>query len=456
MANELLDKGIKAAKSKDMPFAILYQGKNGSIGIATDENTAKKHCTEGNKNPKVPGSPMTGIVKWDKLSSEYKFETVDAGPSMETAMKAILERELERKVGFSCVLPPNNGTQQKPTTQQPQGNNSNGTGNAPPKIDPRMQRRLDEEQKKFEQRLGYSTEEQLNQKLSQIKAANAPIDKKKLAYDKLMSDITTETNKLKAETKLEDDQKEKIASRLRNAMQRASAQRNEEENASTIASGQQKAEQVSKEYDTSKESREQFQRDSIERRKQKSEGSKAVVNRAGQIAKPEENLATQFSTEKLTELVKGTEHDKSELQGVIDAAVAFQTADQNLREGKGTYAVFNKALNDVRQAADDYKKTHEKPSSSTGKALESQRRNPEERDRSATRRLGQARRNPQVGRCRVHVGEARQSHRQHGSHPRRPEKISLCRDRNQGLYRQDHQGSAREAGHQGRRDVQQA
>ena len=66
MANELLDKGIKAAKSKDMPFAILYQGKNGSIGIATDENTAKKHCTEGNKNPKVPGSPMTGIVKWDK------------------------------------------------------------------------------------------------------------------------------------------------------------------------------------------------------------------------------------------------------------------------------------------------------------------------------------------------------------------------------------------------------
>lgn len=371
MANVLLDKGIKAAKSKEMAFAIVFQGKNGSIGIANDESAAKKQCTEGNKE-KVPGSPKTGICKWSTEASEYIFEIPEASPTMSTAIKAILERELERKVSFSCLPPSpvqNNSPLPNAPQQQQPGNVGNGNGNAPLKLDPRMQRKLDEEQKKFEQRLGYTTGEQWNQKLSQIKAAKVPFENKKKAYDKLMSDIVTENNKVKAETQLEDEAKGKIASRLRNALQRVSAARNEEENAQSIGEREQKAEQVSKEYDTGKETRAKFQNDLIERRKQRSEGNKAVSNRAQQIANPEENFAQQFDIATLQELAKGTESEKSELQGVLAAAATFQQVNAKLRkEGKGTYADFNQALNNVRQAAENYKKTHEKPSSSVGKA----------------------------------------------------------------------------------------
>jgi hypothetical protein len=375
MPNELLDKGIKAAKSKDMAFAIVFQGKNGSLGIANDEPTAKKQCTEGNKEPKVPGSPKTGTCKWNSVASEYLFETPEASPTMGTALKAILERDLGRKVAFSCLPPApvqNNGPlpntpQQQPLTQ-PRGDDSNGNGNAPPQIDPRMQRKLDEEQKKFEGRLGYSTEEQLNQKLAQIKNAKVPFENKKKAYDKLMSDIVTESNKAKAETKLDDDAKDKIQSRLRNALQRVSAARNEEENAQSIGKDQQKAQQIADDYDTGKQAREKFQTDAIDRREKKAEGNKAVSNRAQQIANPQENLAEQFDVTKLQELAKDSDYNKSELKGVLDAAAAFQQVDEKLRtEGKGTYADFNQALNNVRQAAENYKNTHQKPGSSVGK-----------------------------------------------------------------------------------------
>ena len=321
-----------------------------------------------------------------------------------------------------------------------------------------MQCRLDEEQKKFEQRLGYSTEEQLNQKLSQIKAAKVPIDKKKLAYDKLMSDITTESNKLKAETKLEDDQKEKIASRLRNAMQLVSAACNEEENASIDRQRATKGSSKSPRSTTpARKPREQFQRDSIERRETEigREQGSCEPCRSRSPSQRKTSLHN-FRHRKLKNWPRAPSYKKSELQGVLDAAVAFQTADQNLRtEGKGTYADFNKALNNVRQAAEDYKKTHEKPSSSAGKvrlkASEEILKNATEVQRVVSAKHEEIRKLADAVFTLAKQDKATAT----WFHPRRPEKISLCRDRNQGLYRQDHQGGARRWP-KGRRDVQQA
>ncbi|HEX4000200.1 MAG TPA: hypothetical protein VHX65_16725 [Pirellulales bacterium] len=167
---ELLDKNIKAAKTKDMAFAIIFQGKNAAIGVGMDETAAKKIANDSAQKQKISGSAKTGVCRWDKLASRYQFEIAEASPTMETALKLGFERDLKRKVALDCVPPTPVVNDPLPKTPPEQDGNGNGNGNSSSieeQINPRMRRKMEFEQQEFDKR-----------NPPPVKPVKSPMDKK--------------------------------------------------------------------------------------------------------------------------------------------------------------------------------------------------------------------------------------------------------------------------------------
>jgi hypothetical protein len=259
--DEKLDKGIKAAKSKDMAFAIVIKGSDGAVGIANDESAAKKLATDAGKALGISGpSPSTGIVRWDSGESKYKFESADADTKMSQVLKAVLERDLGRKVAFTCLPPTPTNQSPLPIPQSgngqsvnPQAVNPRTTGAQatidPKTLDPEMQNRLAAEQKKYVERT-YPGREVWDRKIATVESM--PAEKQDAGYAIVGKQILQTINKLKSDDSVDPQTADAKHSMLTTLYQEVSQARNQAQRGPELAAAENKAQKPIETYDENK------------------------------------------------------------------------------------------------------------------------------------------------------------------------------------------------------------
>ena len=259
--DEKLDKGIKAAKSKEMSFAIVIKGSDGAVGIANDEAAAKKMAVDSGKAIGISGpSPSTGIVKWDAAGSQYQFESPDADNKMAQVMKTVLLRDLGRKVGFTCLPPtptdqsklqiPKNGDGQSvnPQATNPQAVDPQ-TAIDPSKLDPEMQNRLAAEQKKYVERM-YPGREVWDKKIATVESM--PAEKQDAGYEIIGKQVLQTISKLKADTSVDPQTADAKHTVLTTVYQEVSQARNQAQRGAELAAAENKVQKPIETYEQNK------------------------------------------------------------------------------------------------------------------------------------------------------------------------------------------------------------
>jgi hypothetical protein len=216
------------------------------------------------------------------------------------------------------------------------------------KLDPRMAKRLQDENKKYTERKNaekkptrpppkppYPTEPVWDLLLADVKKL-AP-DKRDAGYDVLVKRADTVTQQIRSDVSLDAPGKKKEMAVLARLRKKIAAEK------FALQVGARKTQQTQK---------------------------------AGAFSQATERLRTedflngieaQFSTDKVDRIAQETKANKSEFQGVVDAMRAVEAAQKALRGGTGPYTDFTKSTLDLLNVAIAYRDSHKDPKTSDGK-----------------------------------------------------------------------------------------